>query len=115
MDMKQTDEMTAFFWQMAAPFLNHDGVTKSTMMGYPCLRVNGNYFASVDPKSGNLVIKLPAERVNELIDADAGAAFSPAGRRFREWIVIEHRQEKEWNAFINEALAFVAKQPAKNK
>ena len=105
--MQQDDRSADFFWEIARPLLEQEGITKSTMMGFPCLRVNDKFFASVDPKSGDLVTKLPAERVLELIDQDAGAAFAPAGRRFREWVVIADRDRSNWSSLLSESLHFV--------
>ena len=102
------DEPTAFFWDVATPFLAAESITKGTMMGFPCLRRNGAFFASADRRSGDLVIKLAADRVNELIEAGVGAPFAPNGRRFREWVLIASRDEKQWRTLIEEARAFVA-------
>jgi hypothetical protein len=98
------------FWALAQTLLNADTVTRSTMMGFPCLRVNGLFFASFDPRTNSLVIKLPAARVDELIESDQGAPFAPAGRRFREWVAINPSRSRLWPAFLNEARAFVATQ-----
>jgi hypothetical protein len=42
------------------------------MMGFPCLRVSGAFFASCDHRSGDLIVKLPRHRVEQLIRAGAG-------------------------------------------
>ena len=36
------------FWELAEPLLARPDVTRSTMMGFPCLRVRGQFFASTD-------------------------------------------------------------------
>lgn len=104
-----TTTPTAFFWDVAAPFLVEDGVTKGTMMGFPCLRIDGGFFASADYRTGDLVVKLPAERVQALIDAGDGDAFAPNGRRFREWVLVKERNATLWTALIAEAKNFVGK------
>jgi hypothetical protein len=96
------------FWRAAAPLLAQEGVTRSTMMGFPCLRVRSKFLASFDRGSGDLLVKLPAERVNALIAERRGSAFAPAGRRFREWVAIPPAAEAQWPAFLDEALDFVA-------
>jgi hypothetical protein len=68
----------ARFWELAEPLLARPGVTRSTMMGLPCLRVNEAFFASCDRRSGDLLVKLPADRVAELVAA--GRAHVRAGR-----------------------------------
>lgn len=52
------------------------------MMGFPCLRVDGAFFASCDHRSGDLIVKLPEARVRELIAEKTGKPFAPAGRIF---------------------------------
>ena len=39
------------FWGCAAAFLDLPGVTRSTMMGLPCLRVDEKFFASFDRRT----------------------------------------------------------------
>lgn len=97
-----------FFWSVAEPLLSVNGVEKSTMMGFPCLRVHGAFFASVHPESGDLIVKLPAEKVSAMIDAGDGLPFEPAGRRFREWVRIEDRNRERWAHLLEEARSFVS-------
>ena len=58
------------------------------MMGYPCVRLAGRFLASYDDKAGCLVVKLPRERVTELVENGDGDPFAPAGKVFREWVSI---------------------------
>jgi hypothetical protein len=96
------------FWDLAEPLLlTRAGVTRSTMMGFPCLRINGGFFASLDRKHGQLVVKLPAERVTELVTTGAALPFAPAGRTFREWAAISPSDSETWPGLLEEALAFV--------
>ena len=94
------------FWELAEPLLAN-GAEKSTMMGHPCLRINGDFFASMERRTGDLMVKLPADRVNEMIDAGQAEPFAPAGRRFKEWALITTRNEDDWEALLHDALAFV--------
>lgn len=102
----QNKDPAAFFWTVAEPELGRTAVTKGTMMGFPCLRVNGAFYASADRHSGDLIVKLPAARVEELIDAGAGGPFAPNGRRFREWVVVTERDQTQWAALLVEARTF---------
>jgi hypothetical protein len=77
------------------------------MMGFPCLRVNGEFFASADHRTGDLIVKLPANQVEEMIDIGLGQPFAPAGRRFREWVLISDRDADRWTELMLKALAFV--------
>ena len=97
-----------FFWSVAAPLLQTDGVTRSTMMGYPCLRTDGDFFASVHPESGSLIVKLPAERVTDMISSGAGEPFAPSGRPFREWVLVRHRDAESWTRLLEDARLFVS-------
>jgi hypothetical protein len=101
-------ENEALFWSLAERLLEQAGVTRSTMMGFPCLRLEGVFFASCDHRTGQLVVKLNAERVAELLDAHQGEPFAPNGRRFREWVSIPVRQQRRWAALLDEALQLAA-------
>jgi hypothetical protein len=101
----------ARFWDLAEPLLAQPGVTRSTMMGFPCLRVNGQFFASVDRAEGNLVVKLPEERVDALVDEGRALAFAPAGRRFREWAAVPPSRARSWRRLLDDAHDFVATLP----
>lgn len=95
----------ARFWELAEPLLAEAGVTRSTMMGYPCLRLHGDFFACLDRRSGNLVIKLDEARVAELIAAGRAEEFAPNGRRFREWAAIPTTKARTWPSRLEAALA----------
>jgi hypothetical protein len=101
--MTNSTKATQRFWSLAEPLLAHAGVTRSTMMGFPCLRLNGDFFASCD-RSGELVVKLDASRVAELLEAGLAEPFAPNGRQFREWAVIPIRRSRAWTALLDEAL-----------
>jgi hypothetical protein len=78
----------ARFWALAEPLLARPDVTRSTMMGLPCLRRAGAFFACYDRRTGHLVVKLSETRVTELIDAGRALPFAPAGRGFRRWAAV---------------------------
>lgn len=101
------NETMTFFWELAEPLLAEDHIVKGTMMGFPCLRVNGEFFASVHHKTGDLIVKLPATRVLDLIETEVGDPFAPAGRRFKEWVSIPNRDAALWQQLINDARTFV--------
>lgn len=81
-------------------------VGRSTMMGHPCVRRAGRFFASFDPKGDCLVVKLPADRVEALIDKGTGAPFAPNGKVFREWVSIPEPDPSGWARLLAEALDF---------
>lgn len=100
------DADDTLFWELAEPLLAA-GATRSTMMGFPCLRMNGAFFASCDHRSGDLVVKIPADRVNELIESGVAEPFAPNGKRFKEWATIPERDPDLWESLMTEALDFV--------
>jgi hypothetical protein len=81
-------------------------VGRSTMMGYPCVRRAGRYFASFDTKNDALVLKLPSRRVEELVDEGTGDVFAPNGRVFREWVTIPLPDRVVWEDLLAEARDF---------
>ena len=83
-------------------------VTKSTMMGYPCLRVNGDFFACADKTGDFLIVKLSKDRVLDAIDAGEAVPFAPNGRTFKEWAAIPAARMDEWPRWVDEAHAFVS-------
>jgi hypothetical protein len=95
------------FWELTGQLLAEPGVTRSTMMGYPCLRANGAFFACVERITGHLIVKLPALRVSELIAAGQALPFAPGGRTFREWAASSVADPNEWSALLAEARSFV--------
>lgn len=107
-ELPQATARQTLFWQLAEPLLAEPGVTRSTMMGYPCLRVNGAFFACAEPATGHLIVKLPAHRVNELVATGQALAFAPNGRTFREWAAFPDADPGEWSALLAEARTFVA-------
>jgi hypothetical protein len=97
------------FWDLADELAAADPVLEEgTLMGSRCLRANGEFLAMPELRTGALVVKLPAARVAELIDAGVGEAFAPAGRVFREWVTIPQADEELWRRLLGEGKAFVA-------
>ena len=65
-------------------------------MGFLCLRVEEKFFATCDHRTGELMVKLPRERVQELIDGGSAHPFAPSGQVFREWALVPERDEQRW-------------------
>ena len=94
------------FAELARPLLASTGVTRSTMMGLPCLRQDGAFFAALDRTTGALLVKLSRERVDELLGGGLAEPFAPAGRRFRQWAAVPARRAASWAALLDEARLF---------
>jgi hypothetical protein len=95
------------FWRLAETFLAEPSVSKGTLMGFPCLRINAEFFATVDHRNGHLIVKLHSERVKQIIAEGDGLPFSPAGRVFREWVEISDYSKPLWTQLLQEAKEFV--------
>ena len=96
------------FWTIAAELQAEDGrIAEGTIMGGRCLRVGEAFLALVDHKDSGLVVKLPADRVAELIVAEVGRPFAPAGRRFREWVSVPTQDGALWRDLLREGVRFV--------
>jgi hypothetical protein len=98
----------ALFRELVEPLLTDPAVQRSTMMGLPCVRLDGRFFASLDRRTGALLVKLPDGRVAALVAEGAGEPFAPAGRVFREWVAAPHPDRDRWQALLAEARAYAA-------
>ncbi|NNE95198.1 MAG: hypothetical protein HKN24_04140 [Acidimicrobiales bacterium] len=96
------------FWDVAEPFLGRGELVEGTMMGHQCLRsAAGGFVATVERESGALVVKLPTQRVDALIESGDGQPFAPAGKVFREWVAVPSFDEGQWSKLLHESLTFV--------
>jgi hypothetical protein len=88
--------------------LEHEGVSPGTGFGgSEGLRIRGKICAI--KKNGELILKLPTERVEQLIDTGTGQAWGPGpGRIMREWVAVAGTRRADWAALISEARTFVS-------
>ena len=91
------------FEDLAARWLRRDGVTRSTMMGLPCLRRDGAFFAALDRTTADLLIKLDEATVTALVDDGRARPFAPAGRRFRQWAAVPTDLAASWPDLLEQA------------
>lgn len=104
--MAQTDERV--FWELIDELGAGDPrIEAGTIMGGRCARVAGEFLALVDSKGSGLVVKLPRDRVQALIESGAGQPFAPAGRVFKEWVSVPKRDRRRWKALLIEGVEFV--------
>jgi hypothetical protein len=83
------------------------GVTAGTGFGKTeGLRISGKIFAML--VGDELVVKLPKERVDELVDAGVVRRFDAGkGRPMKEWASIAPSASRRWRDLVDEARAFV--------
>ena len=76
--------------------------------GSTALKVDGAIFAMLT--RGDLVVKLPEDRVAALVASGVGAPFGTGGRRpMREWLTVTSDDPATCAALAREALAFVGR------
>jgi hypothetical protein len=96
------------FWQLAGELQAGDErIQLGTIMSSRCLRVGKEFLALYDPKRGGAVVKLPKNRVAALIESGHGRSFAPAGRVFKEWVLVEDTQRRRWRKLLREGIEFV--------
>jgi hypothetical protein len=95
------------FEQLAAGFLADPEIAEGTGFGSaPGLRIKGKIFAML--VKDHLVVKLPKERVDELVSTGAGTQFDPGhGRLMKEWASVAPDSPEDWERLAGEALKFV--------
>jgi hypothetical protein len=96
------------FWDAVEPLLAEDGIEEGTLMGFACVRAGGEFFAMPRHDTGQLVCKLAADRVNELVADGIGRPFGPGNKVFKEWVLIDFAHEDRWADLVVEARDFVS-------
>ena len=83
------------------------GVDQGRMLRSTGLRSGGKFFAFA--RDGELVVKVAAERVEELVARGMGEPFFSGGRRMREWVCVQPRDEEACAAYVDEARRFATR------
>jgi hypothetical protein len=83
------------------------GVTSGTGFGRSVgLRIRGKIFAIYNDEE--LILKLPKNRVGELIESGKGRPWGPGtGRIMKEWVAVPEAASEQWGALAAEARTFV--------
>jgi hypothetical protein len=75
--------------------------------GRSAIKVNGKIFAMF--VRGHLVLKLPEDRVEELIASRHGSSFDAnKGKPMREWLTLNASSDLAWLPLAREALSFAS-------
>jgi len=95
---------TALFWDLVQPRIEAGDLEEGTIMGRRCVRSEGAFVAMAHSRTGALVVRLAPERVSALVRSGEGEPFAPAGRVFREWVMVPREDEALWTGLLDEAL-----------
>jgi hypothetical protein len=99
------------FENLIDEFVGEPGVTPpgaSHGFGSHALRVEGRIFAML--VRGELVVKLPAARVDALVEGGDGTRFDAnKGTPMKEWLALDRDSSLPWAGLVREALAFVGR------
>ena len=96
------------FAAIASGFLDDRNLTEGTGFGSgPGLRIGGKIFAML--VGGRLAVKLPSERVDELVEHGVGVRLETGrARPMKEWITVAAAHVDDWEALMLESRLFVA-------
>lgn len=102
-----TDAMArALFDPIADVYLSRGDVDMGPMFGSEGLRIRGKVFAFVGHR-GDLIAKLPEERVTELQASGQAERMVMRERAMREWAIVGVERGELWRPIVDEAFAFV--------
>ena len=96
------------FWEAAAHLLARHGVNAIDDDGQALPGRAGKFFAAFYRSSGDLLIRVPAGRVDQLIASGIGGAWVSGGCREKKWAAIPPEAVADWPAYLGEAYTFVA-------
>ena len=90
------------FWsEVKAHFLKMGDVQKQG----ESLKTRKKMFAMFN--KGKYIVKLPKERVTELISSGEGKPYDPGnGRIMKEWVIIPEEHSDKWIEYASEAKQF---------
>ncbi len=91
-----------------------ESVEPGRMLHAPGLKTSGRFFAFATPE--DIVVKLPAARVQELISSGAGRPCEiRKGAPMREWVRLEPDTDQTCADYLDEARDFVARQKSRQE
>lgn len=99
----------ARFEDLVDALLGVEGVTPPSSgrgFGSGAVRVHGKIFAML--VRGRLVLKLPTQRVDALVDGGEGVRFDAnKGTPMKQWLNLDPGSDLDWLPLAREALGFV--------
>jgi hypothetical protein len=109
---KQTrydNRIASGFASVVNTFVEDEQVTREEGKGFGsgALKVNGKIFAMMTSQH-KFVVKLPKDRIDELVRANLGENFAPRlGRLMKEWLAIFPTNDHLWIELAKEAHHYV--------
>jgi hypothetical protein len=102
-----TDPAATAWHEIEQSELDSSGVTAGTGFGRSSgLRIWGKIFALQN--EAGLVVKLPRNRVEELIESGDGSPWGPGrGKVMKEWVALSTQAIPRWATLVVEAREFV--------
>jgi len=94
------------FDPIAEGYLTREGVDMGRMFSTEGLRVRGKVFACVTSR-GELMLKLPAARIDGLVAAGTAERVVMRERAMREWVAVDVAHATDWAPLVGEAFAFL--------
>lgn len=103
-----TDPASERYADLVDELMGTEGVTPprgGSGFGRGALHYHGKIFAML--VRGSLVLKLPAQRVTELVESGEGVHFDAnKGTPMKEWLSLDPESEQDWLALAREAVKF---------
>ena len=96
----------AIFDPIAAHYLELPDVDMGRMFASEGLRIRGKIFSLIS-FNGDLMLKLPAARTVELVDAGEAERVEMRGRAMREWVFVSVKRSDLWDPLVGEAFAYL--------
>src|SRR3990170_6553604 len=96
------------FQDIAAGLLRERSITQAKMFGSQGLRSGGKVFAFLWKQ--RLVVKLPQDRVEQLVREGNAVRFDPGhGRVSKEWVSVASGAKGDWTRLVGEAREFLVR------
>lgn len=91
------------FHQVCERLESRPGVGRDRKGGFGSgIRSRGKVFAML--QGGCLIVKLPAERIDQLVAAGEGRPHIQGGRTSKQWMVVDLKAAQTWLPLAEEAL-----------
>jgi TfoX/Sxy family transcriptional regulator of competence genes len=103
---RSQSESARFYEKQRSQMSRVPAITEKKMFGTTALCVRGKVF--MFPWKERLVLKLPAERVDDLLASGNAKLFDPGhGRTSKTWVALSAESHGKWARLAREARAFV--------